>query len=381
MVLIREDILRPCNLIVGFAIGVCKCVTFYCTQRGVSSRDSRSGRTAQIVARRLQVHPSAFQNLNMVSRGARTMADTTLSYSPRDRGKFEHAVRSFSGPRREVVRAQLWRDSTDSGWVCRHCCSTCKNSCRSGLGTQGGEVVVPSQMDRQGLHILRTLTGQGSSRLLPTSRASWIFISEVPEGSIRFSTDGRPTGPSGPTGLPGPPGPPGPTGPPRPTGPDRPRTNRTTDRGREGWGAQNFELFFFPSPAANFALSALSGGIFRGMVAAVQGCVPKLHDWASLGSFCAALGPSPSCMGIPHNMSPRSKSCAADKKGSGCKTSNGMDRGQVSAMLTSLKWRRANMTQCAADALDTYAHLEDDMKRQFWAQCVSLKSSDKKRGT
>ena len=56
-------------------------------------------------------------------------------------------------------------------------------------------------------------------------------------------------------------------------------------------------------------------------------------------------------------MSPKGKSCAADKKGSGSKTSNGMDRGQVSAMRTSLKWRKANMTsdmqQCAADALDT----------------------------
>ena len=93
--------------------------------------------------------------------------------------------------------------------------------------------------------------------------------------------------------------------------------------------------------------------------------------------------PSPSCIGIPPNMSPKGNSCAADKKGSGSKTSNGMDRGQVPAMLTSLKWRRANMTgdmqQCAADALDTYANLEDDMKKQFLAQYMSLKNSDKKR--
>ena len=32
--------------------------------------------------------------------------------------------------------------------------------------------------------------------------------------------------------------------------------------GFEGWEAQNFALFFFPSPVGNFTLSSLSGGLF-----------------------------------------------------------------------------------------------------------------------
>ena len=74
-------------------------------------------------------------------------------------------------------------------------------------------------------------------------------------------------------------------------------------------------------------------------------------------------------------MSPKGKSCAADKKGSGSKTSNGMDRGQVSAMLTSLKMAQnmtGDMQQCAADALESYTHLEDDRKKQFLAQYMAL---------
>ena len=81
-------------------------------------------------------------------------------------------------------------------------------------------------------------------------------------------------------------------------------------------------------------------------------------------------------------MSPKGKSCAGDKKSSGIRTSNGMDLGQVSAMFTSLKWSTENMTgdmqQCAADALDTCTHLEDDMKKQFLAQYISLKNFHKK---
>ena len=59
--------------------------------------------------------------------------------------------------------------------------------------------------------------------------------------------------------------------------------------------ARNFE--FFPSPAANFILSSLSGGSSRGIVAAVRGHgPPTVCVWASQGSFCAspnggAVGP------------------------------------------------------------------------------------------
>ena len=62
-------------------------------------------------------------------------------------------------------------------------------------------------------------------------------------------------------------------------------------------------------------------------------------------------------------MSPKSKLCAVDKKDSSIKTSNAMDRGQVSAMPTSLKWRRVNSR---VDALDM-TNLD-----------MSLKHSDKK---
>ena len=46
---------------------------------------------------------------------------------------------------------------------------------------------------------------------------------------------------------------------------------------------------FFPAPVANFVLSSLSGGLVRGIVAAVQGRgPPKVPVSASLGSFCEA---------------------------------------------------------------------------------------------
>ena len=57
------------------------------------------------------------------------------------------------------------------------------------------------------------------------------------------------------------------------------------------WGAQNFALF--PSPIANFVIPSLSGGLFRGIEAAVLGHgTPKVCVSASLGSFCFVPAPA-----------------------------------------------------------------------------------------
>ena len=69
------------------------------------------------------------------------------------------------------------------------------NCCAIPLTAAGreGEVVVPLANGPSGfaLHILRTLARWYSSRLLPTSTSQLDVTSEVPEGSVRFSPDGR----------------------------------------------------------------------------------------------------------------------------------------------------------------------------------------------
>ena len=131
------------------------------------------------------------------------MADTTISYSARDRGELarfrcagatrymgfgclrtdERCAASVGhsdriSECRDSVRPQLLRDSTDSGWEWRHFCSTCKSSCWSGFRDAG-------------LHILRTLARWYSSRLLPTSRSSWILSTKFQRGpSDSHQTDG-----------------------------------------------------------------------------------------------------------------------------------------------------------------------------------------------
>ena len=83
---------------------------------------------------------------------------------------------------RQVGRAQLLRDSPDSCWRRggRRYLQYFKKQLRVWIwGPREAKSSFASQMDRQELHILRSLEGQLE------------VISEVPEGSIRFSPDGR----------------------------------------------------------------------------------------------------------------------------------------------------------------------------------------------
>ena len=91
---------------------------------------------------------------------------------------------------REVVRTRLLRDSTCSGWERRHFCGACKSGL---LGTLESDVDVP-------------LIGGPSGTAHPSDSCAVVFftqtasdfesqlevVSEVPGGSIGFSSDGRP---------------------------------------------------------------------------------------------------------------------------------------------------------------------------------------------
>ena len=81
---------------------------------------------------------------------------------------------------RDVVPAQLLRDSTDSGWEWRLLCNTCKgSSCRSGFWDAGS--CASFRLSCGGIH----------RDCCRPRRPAGYFISIVPEGSIRFSPDGR----------------------------------------------------------------------------------------------------------------------------------------------------------------------------------------------
>ena len=109
--------------------------------RGLS-RDSRSQRTAQIVPGRLQAHSSAFKQM---WRGSSVWRSWLGTDDKRSAASVGHSYRVSEC--REVVRAQLLRDSADSGGECRHFCSTCETGCRSGLRDAGeAKSSFPSQM-------------------------------------------------------------------------------------------------------------------------------------------------------------------------------------------------------------------------------------------
>ena len=61
----REVIAFHFNPVLGFAVGVCTCVTLCCTHLFNFLRDYRSWRAAQIVARRFQAHSSTFEKLSV----------------------------------------------------------------------------------------------------------------------------------------------------------------------------------------------------------------------------------------------------------------------------------------------------------------------------
>ena len=146
------------------------------------------------------------------------MADTTRSHSTRDRGKFAR-YRRAGAPRYEgtgLGRASKWA-AAFSGLLMPSFPTIARllelNCCAIPLTAAGGgsafalpaEAVAgvwiwgcreatsfPSQLDRQELHILRTLSCPVVFIEIASDLEGQLdIISEVPEGSVRFSPDGR----------------------------------------------------------------------------------------------------------------------------------------------------------------------------------------------